>query len=300
MNFSEQPPSNQWAALKHGGERVAEVWFKPEGEPFSLTFRVALKSFHVAGLGQRLTAENLLKAVGIAAEEVGSWRLEGATPSAPSEPDADLRRPLPPPLDATHLTLHVTLRPPSRHATADEPCQLEVSEGKWQDLEARWNIILGLEARLDTLRISLESLRGELEASARRTLNTEEKVHALNADVAQWNKAKGRVHHALPKVREFVHRATWAAGTPERKQLEELIKTHVRARVPFPEIDDVAEQLECLLKDRQVLCAHGVSVQQECAGIAADIQGALRTLQSSAAANRTKHRAEKRTRGQSF
>ena len=76
MNFSEQPPSKQWAALKFRGEKIAEVWFKPEGEPFALTFRIPQASFQIPGMGQRLTTENLLKAVGLATEEVESWRHE--------------------------------------------------------------------------------------------------------------------------------------------------------------------------------------------------------------------------------
>src|SRR5437588_5602688 len=81
VNFSEQPPSKQWAALKYRGETIAEVWFKPEGQPFSLTFRIPQSSFHIPGVGQRLTTENLLKAVGIAPDEVESWRHEGASHS---------------------------------------------------------------------------------------------------------------------------------------------------------------------------------------------------------------------------
>ena len=127
-----------------------------------------------------------------------------------------------------------------------------------------------------------------MEAASRKMLTTEEKVHALNADVAQWNKAKSRVIYALPKVREFIHRSTWAMGTPERKKLEELFKNHIRPRIPFPQMDKVREQLENLLKDRQVLSAHGVTVYQECKSISADIQGAFRTLQSNAAANARK------------
>ena len=75
MDFSERPPSDRWAALKHGADTVAEVWFKPEGEPFALTFRIPSESFQVAGMGQRLTAENLLKAVGVAAPQKnpGIW-----------------------------------------------------------------------------------------------------------------------------------------------------------------------------------------------------------------------------------
>jgi hypothetical protein len=131
-------------------------------------------------------------------------------------------------------------------------------------------------------------------------MTPDEKVHALNADVHQWNKAKSRVLYALPKVREFIHRSTWATGTPERKKLEELFKNHIRPRIPFPQMDKVAEQLENLLKDWQVLSAHGASVYQECKSISLDVQGALRTLQSNAAANATKKRGAARAKGKHF
>jgi hypothetical protein len=298
VNFSEQPPSKQWAALKYRGEQFAEVWFKPEGEPFALTFRIPRKSFQIPGVGQRLTAENLVKAVGVAAVEVESWRHEGAPHPGMSGTNTELRRPLPPPPQGvTHLNLYVSLRPPPPAVAPGEGGEPEVPEAKWQALESRWNAILGVEASVDTLRISMEALWAELEAASRKTLAADVKVHALNADVAQWNKAKSRVRYALPKVREFIHRATWAPGTPERKKLGELYKNHIRPRVPFPQIDQVAEQLEGLLKDRQVLSAHGVSVYQECKSLSADIQGTLRTLQSNAAARATKERGATRARG---
>jgi hypothetical protein len=301
VNFSEQPPSKQWAALKCRGEQVAEVWFKPEGEPFALTFRIPQKSFQIPGMGQRLTTENLLKAVGIATEEVESWRHDGTSHSGMNGPNSELRHPLaPPPQDVTHLNLYVSLKPPPQAVAPNESCEPEIPEAKWQDLEARWNAILGLEASMDALRISMEALRAEMEASSRKTLTGEEKVHALNADVAQWNKAKSRVLFALPKAREFIHRSTWATGKPERKKLEELFKNHIRPQVPLPQMGQVVEQLEGLLKDRQVLSAHGVSVYQECKSISADVQGALRTLQSNAAANATKKRGATGARGNSF
>jgi uncharacterized protein YoxC len=301
LNFSEHPPSKQWAALKYRGEAIAEVWFKPQGEPFALTFRIPRKSFQIPGTGQRLTTENLLKAVGIATEEVESWRHEGASHSGMSESNSELSHPLPPPPhDVPHLHLYVSLKPPPQAVAPEESCDAEIPEAKWQDLETRWNAILGLEASVDTLRISMEALRAEMEASSRRTLTADEKVHALNADVAQWTKAKSRVLYALPKVKEFIHRSTWAAGTPERKQLEELFKNHIRPRVPFPQMDQVVEQVENLLKDRQVLSAHGVSVYQECKNVSADVQGALRTLQSNAAANAAKKRGATAARGKSF
>jgi hypothetical protein len=247
-----------------------------------------------------LTPENLLKAVGIAADEVELWRSEGGQ-SDVSEPDAELRRPLqPPPPDVSHLSLYVSLRPPPDAVAPNEGGEPAVSEDRWQELESRWKAILDLETSIDGLRISMEGLRAEMEASSSRALTPDEKVHALNADVAQWNKAKSRVVYALPKVREFIHRSTWASGAPERKRLEELYEAHIRPRAPFPEMDEVAAQLDNLLKDRQVLSAQGVSVNQECKSIAADVQAALRTLQSNAAANATKKRGATGARNKFF
>jgi hypothetical protein len=279
--------------LKYRGETFAEVWFKPEGEPFALTFRIPQSSFHVSGLGQRLTTENLLKAVGIAPEEVESWRPEGASPSGTGGANPELGQPLPPPApDVTHLNVSVSLKPPPQAAAPSEGGEPEVPEETWQHLEARWKSILELEASMDTLRLSMEGLRAEMEAASRRTLTPDERVHALNADVAQWNKAKTRVHYVLPRAKEFIHRSTWAAGTPERKKLEEFYKSHIRPRVSFPEVDKVVEELDHLLKDRQVLSAHGVAVYQECKGVAAEVQGTLRTLQGNAAANAAKKKGQ--------
>jgi hypothetical protein len=298
VSFSEQPPSKQWAALKYRGETIAEVWFKPEGDPFALAFRIPGESFQSPGRDRLLTIEKLLKAVGLTTEEVESWRHEGASHPGRNEHDSELGRPLsPPPPDVAHLMLYVNLKPPPQAVAPHEGRGSEIPEAKWQHLESRWNAILALETSMDTLRMSMEALRVEMEASARKTLAADEKVHALNADVAHWNKEKSRVHYALPKAREFIHRSIWATGTPERKKLGELFKNYIGPRVPFPEMDQVAEQLENLLKDRQILSAQGVSVYQECRSVSAAVQGALRTLQSNAAANATKKRAETRARG---
>jgi hypothetical protein len=301
VNFSEQPPSKQWAPLKYRGETLAEVWFKPEGAPFALTFRIPQQSFQIPGVGQRLTPESLLRAVGIADDAVESWRHGDISHAGTEGANPELRSPLPPPPpDLTHLTISVSMKPPPQTVAPEESGEPEISSAQWQDLEARWNAILGLEATVETLRLRLEGLRGEMEAALQRTLTTEEKVHALNSDVAQWNKAKSRVHYALPKVREFIHRATWAMGTPERKKLEEIFKNHIQPRVPYPQSEKVPEQLENMLKDRQVLSAQGVAVQQECTNISATIQEALRTLQNNAAARAQKKRAAASAKGKLF
>ncbi len=301
MNFSEQPPSKQWAALKYRGEKFAEVWFKPEGEPFALTFRIPQESFQIPGMDQLLTTENLLKAVAVATDEVESWRHECVSHSGVNGSCPELSHPLPPPPpDVPHLTIYVSLKPLPQAVAPKESGEPDIPLAQWQDLEARWNAILGLEATIDGLRQRMESLRTEMEASSRKMLTADEKLHGLNADVAQWNKAKNRVHFALPKVREFIHRATWAMGTPERKKLEELFKNPIQSSNPFPEMDKVRTQLENLLKDRQVLSAQGVTVCQECQSISTEIQGALRTLQSNAAANANKKRGATQAKGKLF
>jgi hypothetical protein len=286
--------------LKYKGEPFADVWFKPEGEPFALTFRIPQTSFQIAGIDQRLTAEYLVKAVGIATVEVESCRHEGASHSSAKGSPAELSRSLPPPARGVpYLYLHISLKQPSQAVAANESGEPAIPEARWQELETRWNTILGFEASMDTLRISMETLRAEMEASATRRLTGNDKLYAPNADVAQWTKAKSRVLFALPKAREFIHRATWAMGAPERKKLQELFKDHLRPRIPLPQMDQIAEQLESLLKERQVMTTQAMSLYHECKTIAADIQAALRTLQRNAAAKATKKRAAAGARGKS-
>ena len=297
MNFSEQPASKVWAPLKYKGESFAEVWFKPEGEPFALTFRIPQKSFQIPGLDQHLTTENLLKAVAIATEEVESWRYGDDSHSGKSVSNPELRHSLPPlPPDVTHLNIYVALKPPPPQAIVpDESSEPKIPLAKWQNLESRWNTILALEVTIDTLRLRMEALRAEMEVALNKTLAGDEKVHALNADVAQWNKAKSRGRYALPRVKEFIHRATWAIGTPERKKLEELFKNHIRLHIHFPQFDKVHEELEHLFKDRQILSAQGMTVYHECKSSTADIQSALRILQSNANKKRVANRAKGKT-----
>jgi hypothetical protein len=291
VNFSEQPPSTQWLTVGYKGQKIAEVWFKPEGEPFGVTFRIPQSSFQISGLAHLLTTDNLLKTVGLATQEIESWRHEGASHAGMDGSNPELKNPLPPPAaDASYLTLHVLLKAPPQAVAPQGNGVPEVPEDKWQELEGRWTAILGMEVSMDMLRISMEGLQGEMDTASRHTLNTEEKLHAFNADVAQWNKAKNRIVYALPKMRDFIHRATWATATPDRKELEEIYKNHIHPRVPLAEIDKVGQQLENLLKDRQVLSAQGVSIYNECKTIAADVQATLRTLQSNAVTNASKKR----------
>jgi uncharacterized protein YoxC len=286
VNFSEQPPSKQWAALKYGGEKVAEVWFKPEGEPFALAFRIPRESFQIPGMDQLLTIENLLKALAIATEEAESWRHGGAFHYGMNGSNPDFGNPLPsPPEDVSHLSIQVSLKPPLQVVAPNKSGEPQSPLRLWQDLEARWGAILSAEAAINSLRQTMESLQTELQTSLQKTLTIEQKQNARNMDLAQWAKEKSRAHFGVPKVREFIHRATWALGLPERKALAEFFRDDIPPDVPIPQMDKLAEQLERLLKERQVLTAHGTKVYHECKTIAADIQGALRTLHSNAAAN---------------
>ena len=89
-------------------------------------------------------------------------------------------------------------------------------------------------------------------------------------------------------MRDFIHRAIWALGSPERKRLGGLYKEHIEPQIPFPQMNEILQQLEDLQKDRQILSGLGKSVYQESRGIAADIHGAVSTLQNNAKAQRIK------------
>ncbi len=182
----------------------------------------------------------------------------------------------------------------------NEGGELDVPPEKWQALEVCWKTILGLEASIDTLRLGMDGLRNEMENAFKKSLGVDEKLNALQADVVQWNKAKSRVHFALPKLREFIHRATWASGANERKRLGELFKSHIEPRIPFPEMDKEREQMEHLQKERQVLFAQGNAVGQECRGLLAEIQRALSTLQRNAADKARAKRSAGREKGKYF
>jgi hypothetical protein len=185
--------------------------------------------------------------------------------------------------------------PPPDSSLNPDPCpltpsdsELEISAAKWQDLEARWKAILGIEAAMDSIRASIEGLLLQMDASLKRTLTIEEKSYALRADISQWERAKNRVHFVLPKMREYIHRAIWALGSPERKRLGELYKAHIEPRIPSPELNEVLKQFEDLQKDRQVLCGLGKTVYQESRAISAGVHGAVSTLQNNAKAQRIK------------
>lgn len=292
MNFSEHPPSKEWAILRYKGETLAEVWFKPEGEPFGLTFRIPRESFHIPGMKQGLTTENLLKAVGIDTQEIESWRYEDTSDSPANESNPGLKHPLPPPpQDVSHLHVNVNLKRPQQVAVASnesgesESEESEANPIKWIILASRWRTILGVEATIDNLRITMESLQAQMENSTKQTLTTEEKLHALNRDLDVWNKAKSRVHFSLPKVKEFIHRATWVTGDPERKKIGELFEDDdIEPDLSIPEMVKLSDRLENMLKDRQVLSSQGISVHQECKNVSSEVDGALRQVRSGARA----------------
>ena len=247
-----------------------------------------------------MTPVNLLRTVGIALEEVESWRHGDVTRAGLNGTNPELRQPIPPPApDETHLDISICLKPPPVAAPI-ESGEPEIPLEKWQELEARWRTILGVEANIDALCLRMDSLRAELESSLKKSLAPDERVHAMNIDVAQWNKAKSRAHFALPKARSLFIGPTGPGCAPERKKLEEIFKNHIEPHISFPEMDKVPEELDYLLKLRQLLAAQGVTVSQECQGVAAAIQGALRTLLSNAAANAAKKRSAARDKGKHF
>src|SRR5262249_33078535 len=163
--FSEQVPSNEWTPLKHLDEEIAQAWLKPEGEPLTLLFRVPGDRFQIVDINQQLTMEDLLNAAAISNDEVEWWQFEDEFHFGMDGANPELRRLLPPPPpDAKHLKVHVRLKPPAQSVARDASIETDVPPEKWQDLDACWKTILGLEASIDALRLSLEGLRTEMEA----------------------------------------------------------------------------------------------------------------------------------------
>lgn len=298
MNFSEQAPSTQWASLSFRGEAFAEVWFKPASMPNGLTFRIPQATFHHSAISQHLTIGNLLKAIGLDAEAVQSWRTANEAQIEIANYHVELLQLLPPlPKNTPQLYLHVLMKQKvSKEETtvSSDPKKVLI---KWQELQARWNNILGLEVTIDTLRQRMESLRGEIESESARHMSTDEKINAMNADVAQWNKAKSRSRYVLPRIKEYIHRATWVLGTPERKNLEEIFNKDAECPGNLAELD---RELQILLKDRQILAAQGTSCHHEGRSSCDEIRNTHQTMHRNAAANAVKKRAITRAKGKTY
>jgi hypothetical protein len=291
---SETEPTTDWTTLTLDGEAIAEAWPMPEGDGVTIVFLVPRERLETDE--PSLSIETLLMVANIAMESVESWRLGDDSRSGTGT--AELGVPLPPPPpDDSQLTVYVQLKPPAPMEVGEVE---DVSLEKWQLLDVLWKAILSLESSIDATRLNMEGLRNEMDAAFKRPLAVEEKLNALQADVAQWTKAKSRVHHALPKVREFVHRATWAQTVAERKTLEEIVKNHIEPRVPLAGVDKVRERLEHLQKDRQVLLSAGNAVQQECRGILGEIQRATASLQRNATERAKQKRSAGREKGKHF
>ncbi len=292
--MGESELSTDWATLTYDGDVVAEAWTMPDGDASTVMFLVPRARLEPSEGRMPVTIDILLQAAGISSVDIDSWRL--GDDSLAGNTNSDLTIPLPLPTeDDDQLTIHVRLKPPPADAGVED-----IPLEKWQALDLLWKAILSLESAIDTARMGMESLRNEMDSAFKRPLAVEEKLNALQADVAQWTKAKSRVHHALPKVREFIHRATWSQTVAERKALEEIVKSHVEPRVPVAGVDRIRERLEHLQKDRQVLLATGNAVHQECRGILGEIQRATSSLQRNAAERAKQKRSAGREKGKHF
>jgi hypothetical protein len=280
--------------LEHDGKLLAEVCFQSQGERSIFNFRIPQEQFVNRDITEQLTMADLLSAAAVSIDEVVFWDFLNESHSCMGGTNPELHRILPPPPPGeTHLFVSVHLLAPTRTVGGSQEVPLE----KWQALDALWKAILGLEASVDALRMSMDGLRVEMENSFRKPLHVDEKVNALQSDVLQWTKAKTRVHYSIPKVREFVHRATWAAAQPERKRLEEIVEKYIVPRIPLSDLDRVRERLEHLQKDRQLLFIQGNAVNQECRALCSDLQRALSTLQRNAVDRARQKRSAGRDKG---
>ncbi len=128
----------------------------------------------------------------------------------------------------------------------------EIPPEKWQALEVLWKTILGLEASIDSSRLSMDGLRGEMEAAFKKALTVEEK---LNACKPTWpSGTRPRAASITPSRKcEFIHRAHLVSGCSRTEEARGDLQEPRRAADPLPGLDQVREQLEHLQKDRQVL-----------------------------------------------
>ena len=125
---------------------------------------------------------------------------------------------------------------------------------------------------------------------------------ALQAFVAvarhlSFSKAAEELHVTPAAVTHQVHNLEHNLGTRLLQRNTRYVALTQTGEACLPEL---VQALEMLRKDRQVLSQKGVTVYQECKAISADIQRALRTLQSNAASRASQKKGGTGAAGKSF
>jgi len=154
--------------------------------------------------------ENLLKAVAIVPEEIEFWRHGDVSNSGNTHIGST-------PAAAPANVAHWRLACASSRRWKPLPAR---KAGNWRfrgqvagtrsPLEGHLGFGSGIETCASVWKASLWKWKTYGEA-----IDDRRKAYAPRADVAQWTKAKNRVHNAVPKLKEVIHRSTWRWDRPK-------------------------------------------------------------------------------------
>ena len=277
MDFSKRAPSTKWTTLTYEGAVVAQVWFKPEGNPVGLQFLMPTRAFQLPDLENHLTMANLLKTVQIELKEIQSWTCSGIVHEGMNGTNPDFNKRIGPSSNSSDpVPIDVLLN--SGHAS-------EITPEQWNDLASRWDKIALLESEISRIRTEAERLCAKLDSLWNTTLTLEDK-YASRLDIAKWEEAKKRIPHLRPELIGFLK--SWnsiaAASIETKSRFVELIKTR-NSSFSQMEMSNALNELESIRKNRQVWISRGNDLCNLAQGVMSRAQVVLGQLKSSAKAN---------------
>ncbi len=269
--FASRMPSTAWEplALPGSGEHLLWLWFRPPHLPHGVLVRLPPNFETYAGRLQ-LTPRSILALLGLDASSLAAWFVFGSPglPAALDLPLPAVPAGLPPELAFVAHTMPLPtypamqpMSPQPAVAVPAGPTAVPASvpaAGSADQLLARidseWTTSITLERQLSGLRKKVSSLLGKLSALD-KGLTPEERLHADNADVKDWEEARRWLRDVSSRAQRYVkeHDIGITSMAGRRRSLEETYRTVVEPRQAQPGLESVLREFDAYRKSLQTL-----------------------------------------------
>ena len=162
----------------------------------------------------------------------------------------------------------------------------------FEQMEFNWNAILQIESDLRRIRMQLEQAISRV-SSLNRDLNTDEAMAADNNDKKDWQDARRWLRDSASGISRSVKEIDVGllSGAGQRNRFEDMIRDHVRPRVPFPNVEQAAIDFEMFHKSaKNVMQAAQTALAKGTADGERRANAVLRRIASKARTKRSQRR----------
>ncbi len=271
--FASRPPSSGWeqVALPNSEQHVLWIWFRPPQMPSGVIVRLPpdLVSYPARN---GLTFRWLLNLTGIDPNALAMWYVFGTPMQHASGSQAALDAVVPaPPQGAQPEIAFVTHMQPAMmqpmpmqpvpqpmaqpamadpvHFSTDAVALTPETQKMLLRIESEWQSCISLERQLAGLRKKVTGLLGKLN-SLDKDLKPEERLHADNADVKDWQDARRWLRDVSNRAQRFVkeHDIGVTSMAGRRRGFEETYRTVIEPKKPVAGMENMLREFDAYRK----------------------------------------------------